>query len=213
VAHGCQRRSSRNAVAAIHTPASAVWGEWREEVGANGEATLISGPGCAGAYGVFMAHVDVTRPNAEKFSGFYSSPKLTPLVRDVVAIGVPVTDLARTKTKVATRPVETGASQATPSGNGRWRWTRSCCKTPGRLRGNGVKGRPGSANPQPGIRWICGALTSARNRAPGFNWSSSQAWRVSNARSGKPQSSSMRIIGPSLVIDITVAGQRFRGLA
>ena len=67
-------------------------GEWREELDAQGDATLISSPSWAGAYpwidkttgvyGVMLAHIDVTRPNPERFSGFYSSPELAQLVRE-----------------------------------------------------------------------------------------------------------------------------------
>ncbi|MFO1487743.1 MAG: serine hydrolase [Verrucomicrobiota bacterium] len=70
-------------------------GEWREELDAEGNATLISSPSWAGAYpwidkrhgvyGVILAHIEVSRPNPEKFSGFYASPVLAQLVRDIVA--------------------------------------------------------------------------------------------------------------------------------
>ncbi len=70
-------------------------GEWREELDAAGNATLISSPSWAGAYpwidkkagvyGVIITHIDVTKPNPEKFSGFYSSPELAELTRAIVS--------------------------------------------------------------------------------------------------------------------------------
>jgi CubicO group peptidase (beta-lactamase class C family) len=72
-------------------------GEWREELDAAGNATLISSPSWAGAYpwvdmtagvyGVILAHVDVARANRDGFSGFYSSPTLATMVRAIVARG------------------------------------------------------------------------------------------------------------------------------
>jgi CubicO group peptidase (beta-lactamase class C family) len=72
-------------------------GEWRDEVDANGDATLISSPSWAGAlpwidktrhlYGFFLAHVDaspgspMTRDN---FSGFWASAVLPLMVRQAV---------------------------------------------------------------------------------------------------------------------------------
>lgn len=66
-------------------------GEWREEVNARGEATLISSPSWAGAYpwidkknnlyGFFLTRVS----NMKKgFSSFYASPVLPILTRDVL---------------------------------------------------------------------------------------------------------------------------------
>jgi CubicO group peptidase (beta-lactamase class C family) len=70
-------------------------GEWREELDAKGNAVLISSPSWAGAYpwidkttgvyGVFLAHIDTSRPNPERFSGFYSSPVLAEIVRNIAA--------------------------------------------------------------------------------------------------------------------------------
>jgi CubicO group peptidase (beta-lactamase class C family) len=70
-------------------------GEWREEEDAAGNATLISSPSWAGAYpwidkragvyGFFIAHIEQTKPNPGKFSGFYSSPVLALLVREAMA--------------------------------------------------------------------------------------------------------------------------------
>jgi CubicO group peptidase (beta-lactamase class C family) len=69
-------------------------GEWREEVNANGEATLISSPSWAGAYpwidktahvyGFILARVNVEVANRHSFSGFYASPKLATMVRSVL---------------------------------------------------------------------------------------------------------------------------------
>ena len=69
-------------------------GEWREELDAKGNAVLISSPSWAGAYpwidkttgvrGFFIAHIDQSKPNPDKFSGFYSSPVLARLVRDAL---------------------------------------------------------------------------------------------------------------------------------
>jgi CubicO group peptidase (beta-lactamase class C family) len=66
-------------------------GEWREELDARGNATLISSPSWAGAYpwidktsgvyGFFIAHVELEVAKRENFSGFYSSPVLAPMVR------------------------------------------------------------------------------------------------------------------------------------
>ena len=78
---------------------SAVYGlgEWREELDANGDATLISSPSWAGAYpwidktsgvyGVLIAHVGGPGVARDHFSGFYSGPVLAQMVRDVVASG------------------------------------------------------------------------------------------------------------------------------
>jgi CubicO group peptidase (beta-lactamase class C family) len=73
-------------------------GEWREELDAAGNSTLISSPSWAGAYpwidrttgvyGVILAHVDVAKANKDGFSGFYSSPILAMMVRDAIARGV-----------------------------------------------------------------------------------------------------------------------------
>lgn len=69
-------------------------GEWREELDAAGNAVLISSPSWAGAYpwidkttgvyGVIIAHVDGAKAGPDKFSGFYSSPELAELVRQIV---------------------------------------------------------------------------------------------------------------------------------
>ena len=69
-------------------------GEWREELDGPGNAVLISSPSWAGAYpwidkttgvyGVIIAHVNVGKANANKFSGFYSSPELAILTRKIV---------------------------------------------------------------------------------------------------------------------------------
>jgi len=69
-------------------------GEWREELDEKGEAVLISSPSWAGAYpwidkasgvyGVFLAHVDVDKAGKDHFSGFYSSPALATMVREVL---------------------------------------------------------------------------------------------------------------------------------
>lgn len=66
-------------------------GEWREEVNAKGEATLISSPSWAGAYpwidkknrvyGFFLTRVTEMK---EGFSPFYASPVLPILTRDVL---------------------------------------------------------------------------------------------------------------------------------
>jgi CubicO group peptidase (beta-lactamase class C family)/pimeloyl-ACP methyl ester carboxylesterase len=66
-------------------------GEWREEVNARGEATLISSPSWAGAYpwidkknkvyGFFLTRVTNMK---EGFSSFYASPVLPILTRDVL---------------------------------------------------------------------------------------------------------------------------------
>ena len=69
-------------------------GEWREELDANGNAVLISSPSWAGAYpwidkttgvyGVILAHGDGAKAGPNKFSGFYSSPELAALVRQIL---------------------------------------------------------------------------------------------------------------------------------
>lgn len=66
-------------------------GEWREELDAQGAAVLLSSPSWAGAYpwidkttdvyGVILTHI---QPNADKFSGFYNSPALATMVREIV---------------------------------------------------------------------------------------------------------------------------------
>jgi CubicO group peptidase (beta-lactamase class C family) len=66
-------------------------GEWREEVNAQGEPTLISSPSWAGAYpwidfknhlyGFFITHITGSKNG---FSSFYASPVLPLLVRDAV---------------------------------------------------------------------------------------------------------------------------------
>jgi CubicO group peptidase (beta-lactamase class C family) len=69
-------------------------GEWREQLDATGNAVLISSPSWAGAYpwidktagvyGVMIAHVDGAKAGPDKFSGFYSSPELAALVRQIL---------------------------------------------------------------------------------------------------------------------------------
>jgi hypothetical protein len=66
-------------------------GEWREEVNAKGETTLISSPSWAGAYpwidiknhlyGFFITHITGSKNG---FSSFYASPVLPLLVRDAL---------------------------------------------------------------------------------------------------------------------------------
>jgi CubicO group peptidase (beta-lactamase class C family)/pimeloyl-ACP methyl ester carboxylesterase len=66
-------------------------GEWREELDAAGNATLLSSPSWAGAYpwidkkngvyGILLAHVDVARANPHPFFGFWASPSLAMLTR------------------------------------------------------------------------------------------------------------------------------------
>lgn len=83
----------KNARGAVHTGVYGL-GLWREELDGKGQATLVSSPGWAGAYpwvdrkhgiyGFFMAHVDVKRPNPEKFSSFYASPVLAILAREAM---------------------------------------------------------------------------------------------------------------------------------
>jgi CubicO group peptidase (beta-lactamase class C family) len=75
-------------------------GEWREELDAHGEAVLISSPSWAGAYpwidkttgvyGLIIAHVGGPAVARDHFSGFYASPELAALVREVIANPVPV---------------------------------------------------------------------------------------------------------------------------
>ena len=69
-------------------------GEWREDLDLRGNAVLISSPSWAGAYpwidkttgvyGVIIAHVDGAKAGPDKFSGFYSSPELAALVREIL---------------------------------------------------------------------------------------------------------------------------------
>ncbi|MEO5683654.1 MAG: serine hydrolase domain-containing protein [Chitinophagaceae bacterium] len=69
-------------------------GEWREEVNAGGDATLISSPSWAGAYpwidkkngvyGFFLARISNARNG---FNAFYASPVLTMMVREVIHPG------------------------------------------------------------------------------------------------------------------------------
>ena len=66
-------------------------GEWRDEVNAEGEATLISSPSWAGAYpwidkknnvyGFFMTHIAKSRNG---FNSFLSSPVLAIMVREIL---------------------------------------------------------------------------------------------------------------------------------
>ena len=70
-------------------------GEWREMLDEQGRAVLISSPSWAGAYpwidkqtgvyGVFLAHVNVEEARRDEFSGFYASPVLAMMVREVLA--------------------------------------------------------------------------------------------------------------------------------
>ncbi len=71
-------------------------GEWREQLDEQGRAVLISSPSWAGAYpwidktcgvyGVILTHVSEDPAVArDKFSSFYTSPVLAPMVRDIVA--------------------------------------------------------------------------------------------------------------------------------
>lgn len=66
-------------------------GEWREEVSANGEATLISSPSWAGTYpwvdkknkvyGFYLAHIV---KNGKTFNSFLASPKLATMTRNIL---------------------------------------------------------------------------------------------------------------------------------
>jgi len=66
-------------------------GMWREELDADGNATLISSPSWAGTYpwidkrhdirGLIVAHVDTGVAGKAKFSGFWTSPVLMNMVR------------------------------------------------------------------------------------------------------------------------------------
>lgn len=72
-------------------------GLWREELDANGKATMVSSPSWAGAYpwvdrrtgvrGIFITHVDVVSETVrnDRFSGFYSSPVIALMVREGLA--------------------------------------------------------------------------------------------------------------------------------
>jgi CubicO group peptidase (beta-lactamase class C family) len=70
-------------------------GEWREMLDEQGRAVLISSPSWAGTYpwidkqtgvyGVFLAHVNVREARRDEFSGFYASPVLAMMVREVLA--------------------------------------------------------------------------------------------------------------------------------
>ncbi len=72
-------------------------GEWRERVDDRGNALLISSPSWAGAYpwidkaadiyGVILAHVNVDQAQRAHFSGFFTSPVLAMMAREVVAQG------------------------------------------------------------------------------------------------------------------------------
>ncbi|OJY51501.1 MAG: hypothetical protein BGP17_13645 [Sphingomonas sp. 67-41] len=87
-------------------------GEWREETGAAGEATLVSSPGWAGAYpwidrragthGMVIAKVDVPRAAARGFNAFLSSPVVSHVVRDAA------TDLGRVDWRRGYAPVPDG---------------------------------------------------------------------------------------------------------
>ena len=69
-------------------------GEWREELDARGNAVLVSSPSWAGAYpwidkktgvyGVILAHVEGPNVGRDHFSGFYSSPVLAPMTRELL---------------------------------------------------------------------------------------------------------------------------------
>jgi len=72
-------------------------GLWREELDAEGRATLVSSPSWAGTYpwidrrmglrGIFITHVDVDSESVRKdrFSGFYVSPIIAMMVRESLA--------------------------------------------------------------------------------------------------------------------------------
>ena len=70
-------------------------GEWREILNDNGDATMISSPGWAGAYpwidkenniyGFFLAHVNVVKANKDGFSSFYASPEIPMMVRKIIS--------------------------------------------------------------------------------------------------------------------------------
>jgi CubicO group peptidase (beta-lactamase class C family) len=74
-------------------------GEWREQLDGDGNAVLISSPSWAGAYpwidktagiyGVILAHVEGPNVGRDNFSGFYSSPVLAQMAREVVAGSAP----------------------------------------------------------------------------------------------------------------------------
>lgn len=80
----------QNARQALHKGVYGL-GEWREELDSNGNATLISSPGWAGAYpwidkknnvyGFFLTRVTDMKNG---FSSFYASPVLPYMVRDVL---------------------------------------------------------------------------------------------------------------------------------
>jgi CubicO group peptidase (beta-lactamase class C family) len=67
-------------------------GEWREEVNAKGDATLVSSPSWAGAYpwidkkhnlyGFFLTHIGQSKNG---FNSFYASPVLPMMVREIIA--------------------------------------------------------------------------------------------------------------------------------
>jgi CubicO group peptidase (beta-lactamase class C family) len=69
-------------------------GEWREETDARGNATLISSPGWAGAYGwidktrrvwgFVLAKADVEAAKRDGYSSFYGSSVYAPMVRDAL---------------------------------------------------------------------------------------------------------------------------------
>ncbi|MGQ0636597.1 MAG: serine hydrolase domain-containing protein [Planctomycetaceae bacterium] len=71
-------------------------GCWREELDARGQAALLSSPGWAGTYpwidkstgvwGVMVAHVNRAAADRDKFSGFYSSPRLALLAREAMQL-------------------------------------------------------------------------------------------------------------------------------
>ena len=77
-------------------------GEWREQLDGDGNAVLISSPSWAGTYpwidktngiyAVIITHVEGSNVGRDHFSGFYSSPVLAQVVREILAAspGLPV---------------------------------------------------------------------------------------------------------------------------
>jgi serine-type D-Ala-D-Ala carboxypeptidase len=94
-------------------------GEWREEVNAQGDPTLISSPSWAGAYpwidfenhlyGFFITHITRYKNG---FSSFYASPVLPLLVRDVLQ------DASHAEVKRGFVPVQDGKLFYEESGKG-----------------------------------------------------------------------------------------------
>ena len=94
-------------------------GEWREQLDGAGNAVLISSPSWAGAYpwidkttgvyGVILAHVEGPNVGRDQFSGFFSSPVLVAMVRDVVAGSTPA---AAEHPRLLVKPSDRQAIQA-----------------------------------------------------------------------------------------------------